>query len=119
MIAYDPDVRIHTDPILNRTQLTIENVGYAHSGNYTCMPSPLVPDSVVVQVITDEDKAPAAVYINLAAPRAPLSTGTLTFFLSVIWLSPSVSGKYSRISLNFKFEKIESNGEENESDQLW
>ena len=86
MINYDPDVRVMH--LANATSLVIDDVRRRHSGNYTCQPSPLTPSHVVVHVISDEEKSPAAVYdVNSAvasAVRCQLISAVVAAVLSAV-----------------------------------
>ena len=63
MINYSPHVSVqHSE---KGSRLVIAEAKSSDSGNYSCVPDPLTPDSVKVLVIREgEEKGPAAVYTN-------------------------------------------------------
>jgi len=85
MINYDKGISVVED--INGSTLTISSVSVDQSGNYTCQPSNMKPDSVVVTILQESKSANALqdkLSGNTSSNSVPLYVSTLLEVLAIL-----------------------------------
>ena len=88
MINYDSisGVSVHVSPVTSRTLrsvLTITSVTMSHAGRYSCSPSKVQPDSVIIRVKHREEGPPEPV-VNIGKRIKRLDWFIVTLFIIIV-----------------------------------
>ena len=94
MINYDSisGVSVHVSPVTSRTLrsvLTITSVTMSHAGRYSCSPSKVQPDSVIIRVKHREEGPPEPV-VNMGKDKRGVDLFIIVIFIIVVVLNYNI-----------------------------